>query len=125
MGAIGYETLLRTAYHCKTGIKGADANIYRNMENTERFLTMRAWGKTEAEKKQNHKTAFTTVRMYVRNALRDGLEKIKYRAQRKDIDAIEAMLETLYQSQFFNKAILDTIIGNASDIFFKNGLEEG
>ena len=126
MGAMGYESLLRTVYHCrKGGNKGADANIYRNMENTERSLTDLRWGKTEAEKKENHKTAFKEVRMYVRNALRDGLDKIKYRALQQDIATIENMQETLYQSQFYNKAALDIIIHKAEEIFFKNGLEEG
>ncbi len=126
MGAMGYESLLRTVYHCrKGGTKGADANIYRNMETTGRFLTDPNWNKTEAEKKENHKTAFKEVRMYVRNALRDGLEKIKYKAPQQDIFSIETMQETLYQSQFYNKAALDVIIHNAEDIFFKNGLEEG
>ena len=126
MGAMGYESLLRTVYHCrKGGNKGADANIYRNMEATERYLTDTRWGKTDAEKKENHKTAFKEVRMYVRNALRDGLEKIKYRALQQDIAILEDMQETLYQSQFYNKAALDTIIHKAEEIFFKNGLEEG
>lgn len=123
---MGYESLLRTVYHCsKGGSKGADANIYRNMESTERFLTDPNWRKTDAEKKENHKTAFKEVRMYVRNALRDGLEKIRYKASQQDLHNIESMQETLYQSTFFNKATLDLIIHNAEEIFFKNGLEEG
>ena len=126
MGAMGYESLLRTVYNCrKGGYKGADANIYRNMETTERFLTDPNWNRTDSEKKLNHKTAFTEVRMYVRNALRDGLDKIKYRATREDIDKIEEMQETLNQSHFFNKAALDVIIKRADQIFFKNNLEEG
>jgi len=126
MGAMGYESLIRMVYHCaKGGIKGADANIYRNMETTERFLTDVNWKRTEAEKKFNHKTAFTAVRMYVSNALRDGLEKIKYSATREDIEKIEAMQDTLYESDFYNKAALDAIIKKADQIFYKNGLEEG
>jgi hypothetical protein len=126
MGAMGYESLIRTVYHCvKGGTKGANANIYRNMETTERFLTDVNWKKTDAEKILNHKTAFTEVRMYVRNALRDGLEKIKYKATRQDIEAIELMQEKLYQNRFYNKAALDVIIHDAETIFFKNGLEEG
>jgi len=126
MGAIGYESLIRTVYNCKKGgAKGADANIYRNMEMTERYLTDITHYKAEAEKKQNHKTAFTTVRMFVRNALRDGLEKIKYSATREDIDKIEAMQDVLYEPGFYNKKRLDEIIKKADEIFFKNGLTEG
>jgi hypothetical protein len=126
MGALKYESLLCTVYNCsKGGNKGADANIYRNMEMTERFLTDLNQKKTGEEKKLNHKTAFTEVRQYVRNALRDGLEKIKYNASRHEIDHIEVMQETLNQSNFYNKASLDVIINKAEEIFFNNGLEEG
>jgi hypothetical protein len=95
------------------------------MEMTERFLTDLNQKKTGEEKKLNHKTAFTEVRQYVRNALRDGLEKIKYNASRNEIDNIEVMQETLNQSNFYNKASLDVIINKAEEIFFNNGLEEG
>lgn len=112
-------------YHCsKGGTKGANANIYRDMETTERFLTDVNWKRTEAEKKHNHIVTFGIVRMYVRNALRDGLEKIKYSAPTDDIAKIEAMQEILYQSDFYNKAALDVIINKADQIFYKNGLEE-
>jgi len=126
MGAMDYESLMRMVYHSSKSInKGANANIYRTMETTERFLTDVNWKRTDAEKKYNHKIAFTEVRMYVRNALRDGLEKIKYSATREDIEKIEAMQETLYESDFFNKAALDVIIKKADQIFYKNGLDEG
>ena len=126
MGATGYESLLRTVYNCnKGGTKGADANIYRNMEMTERLLSDMNLKKTDEEKKQDHKNAFTEVRMYVRNALNVGLEKIKYRASRQDIDKITLMQETLWQPKFYNKAALDAIMQHAEEIFFNNGLEEG
>jgi len=125
MSAMGYELLLRSVYNCgKGGVKGADAGVYHSMEIADRFRTDITWNKTKEVKEQNYINAFAEVKMYVRNALRNGLEKIKYRATEQDVDTIAEMQHTLNQFYFYHRSELDTIIDTANKIFFKNGLKE-
>ncbi len=125
MSAMGYELLLRSVYNCdRGGVKGADANIYRTLELAGRLRTDTNWDKTKEVKEQNYMTVFTEVKMYVGNALRNGLEKIKYSATEKDIDTIEEMQATLNQFYFYHKSELDRIIDTTNEIFFRNGLKE-
>jgi len=125
MSAMGYELLLRSVYNCgKGGVKGADASIYHTMETADQFRTNINWNKTKEVKEQNYINAFAEVKMYVRNALRNGLEKIKHRATDQDVDTIAEMQHTLNQFYFYHRSELDTIIATANKIFFKNGLKE-
>jgi len=125
MSARGYELLLCSVYNCAKGsVKGADARIYSAMEIADRLRTDINWNKTKEVKEQNYITAFTEVKMYVRNALRNGLEKIKHIASEEDTDTIKEMQNTLNQFYFYHKSELDTIIDTANKIFYKNGLKE-
>jgi hypothetical protein len=125
MPAMRYEMLLRSVYNCsRGGVKGADANVYRIMETAYRLRTDANWHKTKEVKELNYITNFTEVKMYVRNALRRGLEKIKYSACEEDIDAIAEMQTTLNQFHFYRKSTLDTIITTTNEIFRRNGLKQ-
>jgi hypothetical protein len=112
-------------YNCnRGGVKGADANIYRAMEIADRLRTDINWNKTKEVKQLNYIKSFTEVKMYVRNALRKGLEKIKYSASEQDIYTIQEMQTTLNQFHFYHKSVLDTIITSTNDIFRRNGLKQ-
>jgi hypothetical protein len=126
MSAMGYELLVRSVYNCsRSGTNGADANIYRAMETAELSLTDIRWDKTREVKEQHYITTFTEVKKFVRNALRNGLEKIKHRATEQELDRIKEMQSTLNQFHFYHKSELDIIINTANGIFGKNGLVEG
>ena len=121
-----YESLLRSVYNCGRGeVKGADADIYRRMEMAERHLTDTHWMKTEGVKREDYRTTFIEVRMYVRKALRDGLEKIKNNVTQEEGELIDDMGTMIHDPNFYNKIELDRIIGTAVFIFFKNGLKAG
>lgn len=123
---MGYELLLRSVYNCdRGGVKGADAYIYRTLELAERLRSDTNWNKTKEVKEQNYITVFTEVKMYVRNALRNGLEKIKHSATEQDIDTIKEMQTTLNQFYFYHKSELDRIINTTNEIFYRYGLKEG
>ncbi len=120
-----YEVLIRSVYNCGRGsAKGADADIYRRMDMAERIREDSISNKTQEEKDYDYRSKFSEVRANVRNALRDGLDKIKYRATKDDIEKIEEMYSTLHRLNFFDKKELDIIIESADEIFFKNGLTQ-
>jgi hypothetical protein len=125
MAAMEYELLLCSVYNCsRGGVKGADANIYRNLEIAQQFLTNSNWNKTQEVKDQNYMLAFAEVRMFVRNALRRGLDKIKYSASEEDLISIEEMQAILNQFNFYHKSELDRVINTSIKIFQRNGLRE-
>lgn len=125
MDAMEYEFLLRRVYHCgRHGVKGADADVYRRLELAETNLTNPYWNKTQEQKDYDYRSAFAEVKMYVRNALREGVEQIKYKATQAEIEKLENMETEIRSISFYDKNRLDEIIEEADDIFSKHGLEE-
>ena len=124
MDAMEYEYLLRRVYHCgRHGAKGADADIYRKLERAEVNLTNANWNKTQEEKEHDYNTAFAEVRMFVRNAFREGIKQVQHKTTKKEIEKLESMQTEVSSIGFYDKKRLDEIIEEADDIFRTHGLE--
>ena len=124
MDAMSYEYLLRRVYHCgRGGVKGADADIYRKLEHAATYLDDSNMKGTKEKKQQDYFNAFAEVKMYVRNALREGIRQVKHRTTKSEFTKLEAMEEEVHSIKFYDKTGLDEIIEEADDIFRKYGLE--
>lgn len=124
MDAMDYEFLLRRVYHCgRSGVKGADADVYRKLEHAEMHLNDPYWNKTQEQKEYDYRSSFAEVKMHVRNALVEGLKQIHYKATKQDVEKIEAMETQINSIRFYDKKRLDEVIDEADEIFRKYGLE--
>lgn len=118
-----YEYLIRKVYQTgRTNQNGADAAIYRRMENAYTNLSTKSLYANQSDREYEFRKQFTTVRSYVNEALSVGIEKIKYSASKEEISAVQNMRKKLDFS-FYDKEELDFIISEASAIFRKNGLD--
>lgn len=116
-----YENLLRAVY--KTGrdfSNGADADIYRNMEYSQRVIEDPNWGVSKQDKEYDFRVKFAKVRNNVRNALSEGTKKIQ--CTEEESKELTSMISTLGH-RFYDKEELDKIIIRAVDIFAKYGLK--
>jgi len=124
MDALDYEFLIRRIYHSgRTSKNGANADIYRKVETSLSHLNDPMWKKTQEQKNYDYASAFAEVRMYVRDAIAEGINKIRYRVSTQDLETLNAMQEKLHELHFYDKVILDEMIETADDIFNKNGLK--
>ena len=114
MDAMSYEFLLRRVYHCgRGGVKGADADIYRKVEHAMMYLDDPNWKGTKEKKQQDYYNAFAEVRMYMRNALQEGIKQVKYRATKSELAKLEGMETEVHSLGFNDKKRLDEIIDQA------------
>lgn len=120
-----YEFLLRKVYHCgRSSAKGADADIYRDMEHAHTDLTTKVMYATQSEREYEYRKRFAKVRRHVDDAIAEGIRQIKYSASKEDVERLQAIAGKL-NFDFYNKEELDKIIKEANDIFHKYGLSEG
>jgi len=117
-----YELLLRQVYHCEKNFSnGADACIYRAMEQAHIDLKTNVIYTTQLEQQQEFKKRITTVRNYVSKAITDGILQINHLASSDVIRELESEQEILTVS-FYEKEKLDEIIDKVSKLFHINGL---
>ena len=122
MEAMSYETLIRNVYGGgRTDKNGANADIYRAMERAYRELQSPMMNTSNDAKEVDFQQNFAGVRSHVRQAIEEGIGKIKYRATVDDITSLNSMKEKLGW-RFYDKEELDIIIHDATTIFFKNEL---
>lgn len=124
MDAMDYEFLLRRVYHCgRNGANGADADIYRKLERADFYLASTEGSETKEDREYDYRKAFAGVRSYVRQALRDGIKKVEYRATKEEAEKLEGMVAEVSGLHFYYKKRLDEIIDEADSIFRNHGLE--
>jgi hypothetical protein len=124
MDAMEYEYLIRRVYHCgRHGAKGADADIYRRLERAQAHLTSTHWNKTQEEKEHDYNTAFAEVRMFVKEAIREGIKQVQHRLTDKEAALLAAIQQEANKLGFYDKKRLDEIIEIVDEIFRKYGLE--
>lgn len=78
MDAMDYEFLLRRVYQCgRSEAKGADADIYNQMEDAWVYLTKPHGKKTQKQRRDDYRRAFLEVKIHVRNALVEGIKHLR------------------------------------------------
>ena len=124
MTGMQYENFVRRVYNCGRDYRnGADSDIYRKLEWADKDLVAVDHKLTGGQKEYtNYVDAFSAVRKYVRNSIRDGLVKIRYKASNDEMVSLEQMLVTLHGINFTDKKILDVFITDANNIFCRHGL---
>ena len=123
MQDILYECLIRQAYQCGRDYKrGADAVIYREMEQAHTDLTTKSMFNTQEEREYEFRKRFTAVRNYVDKAITEGIKQIKGSASSEEITSLESMQGSLNFS-FYDKDKLDEMINRASHLFNLKGLK--
>lgn len=124
MTGIQYENFVRRVYNCgRDHRQGADADIYKKLEWADKDLSAVDTKVTGGLKEYtNYIDAFATVKKFVRNSIRDGLGKIKYKVSDEEAGTLEQMLLTLQPVTFADKKMLDVLIVNANSIFCRHGL---
>jgi hypothetical protein len=121
MEAMTYELFMRAVYDCGRDYKkGADADIYRDMELTERLIDDSNWKGTKSEKEYNFQKNFSKVRNYVHDAMKSGMSKVAVSSAEKI--EVDEMVSRLGMT-FYSKKELDAIIERARDIFSAHGLK--
>lgn len=121
MEEMEYETLLRAVYITGRDFSnGADADIYRDMEYSQRVIEDPNWGVSKHDKEYDFRVKFTRVCNNVRNALSEGKKKIQCSDEHNK--EITTMISTLSR-RFYDKEELDKIIIRAVDIFANYGLK--
>lgn len=119
-----YEELLRRVYQCgRSGAKGADADYYWKMERALVHMNDPNWGKSKIAKENDFRSAFMEVKNYVRNALKDGVNKVYYSLQEKESQLLDGFIVNLNNISFFDKDRLDSIITESINIFDIHGLK--
>jgi len=124
MDSMHYEYFLRRVYHCgRDHRKGADSDIYKKMERAENDLNSAYSSKTQELKERDYLAAFASVRIFVKNAVRDGFEQIQFSTSTLETEKLESMIYSLRNLGFHDKKILDEFINSANAIFCRHGLE--
>lgn len=124
MTGIQYENFVRRVYNCGRDYRhGADADIYRKLEWADTDLAAVDTKVTGGLKEYtNYIDAFSIVKKFVRNSIREGLVKIRYKASKEEMGSLEEMLVTLERTNFADKKVLDVFITDANGIFCRHGL---
>ncbi|ANI89315.1 hypothetical protein A9P82_08500 [Arachidicoccus ginsenosidimutans] len=124
MEAMNYEYLLRMIYGCgRNNDNGANADIYRRLEQAEWHRNDPLWGKSQKEKENDYRNAFMKVRRYVEDAMLVGIREIQNAAAtEEDVQQLKTLRTELVNMQRLNKNRLDEIIDEATKIFRKNNL---
>jgi hypothetical protein len=123
MEAMNYEYLIRRVYNCgRNYSKGADADIYRQMQHAHNDLTTKTMYKTQNEREYEYRSSFAAVRGNVDKAIKEGIKQVNYTAKKEDITELQTMSADLTMD-FYDKSKLDTIISRADKIFHSCGLE--
>ena len=124
MGALEYEYLIRRVYNRRrTASHGANADIYRKLERAEMHLDDPNWSKTKDQKEYDYRSAFVEVREYIRQAIKEGLEMVRHKADQAEIASLESMASTLHRIDFYDKGKLDEFIDCSNILFHKYSLE--
>ncbi|RYD56703.1 MAG: hypothetical protein EOP56_11690 [Sphingobacteriales bacterium] len=122
MQAMLYEYLIRRVYSTGRNYnKGADADIYRDMDTHYRDLETKSMYRTQEEREYEYQKRFAKVRRHVAEAIRDGIDKIRHSISEQDLKTLHEF-ESLLTSRFDDKVMLDNIINKATDVFHANGL---
>ena len=124
MTGIQYENFVRRVYNCGRDHRtGADADIYRKLEWADKNLSAVDTKLTGGLKEYtSYVDAFSIVKRFVRNAVRDGLSKIRYHASKEEMSSLDEMVVTLERVNFSDKKVLDVFITDANNIFCRHGL---
>lgn len=123
MDAMEYEFLLRSVYKCGRDYeKGADADIYRDMERAYTFMENKTLHTTRDDPEYEYRVAFAKVRGNVENAITEGIAKVRYTATTEDMQALEQM-KSLLTYQMYDKQMLDKVIDDSGIIFHRYGLQ--
>lgn len=125
MEAMSYEYLIRRVHNCGRTIKnGADASLYRTMEQAFYNIETKTLFETQADREYEYRKAFSAVRRNVDDALIIGIKKLQHKAVKDDLDELQSMSDQL-DFEFYKKEKLDTILKRANSIFHQYGLEIG
>ena len=121
MESMGYEFLVRMAYHCaRHGSPGANADIYRKMERALRRLDPpHIYSKTKEELEYDYRGEAVVVKRYVLDAISEGMKQIYDAA---DNEKLKQLKSKLHMDEY-DKKIIDEVIKEASEIFRKHKLE--
>lgn len=125
MEAMNYEYLIRRVYNCgRTNINGANADIYRIMEQLFHNFETKNLFEKQTDREYEFRKVFSKVRRHVDDAIAVGIKKIEHVANEEDLDKLLDM-STELDVQFYDKVRIDNIIHLSNDIFHKYGLEIG
>ena len=124
MTGMQYENFVRRVFNCSRDHRhGADADIYRKLEWADTDLAAVDTKLTGGMKEYtNYIDAFSIVKKFVRNSIREGLQKIRFKASTEEMASLQEMLVTLERINFADKKVLDVYIANANSIFCRHGL---
>lgn len=102
---------------------GADADAYRKLERAAMHLNDPNWRKTKEEKENDNKSAFAEIKMYVRNAITEGKNQIKFQTSEDDLNILSEIEVTLHKHDFYDQKKLQEMMEIVDDIFREKGLE--
>lgn len=123
MESMYYELLIRAVFQTlRTHKNGADADIYRGMEHAHRELTAKTKIGSQDDREYEYRKAFAAVRMNVEQALKKGMDSIKYSASPEELETLNEMISS-FTFEFYDKEKIDQIIIRAIAIFRNHGLE--
>lgn len=106
----------------RSGVRKADADIYRRLERAERHLHDPHWTLSQIEKEHAFRSAFAEIKSNLRDAIQEGKRLLKYKISPEDITTLENIEQKL-TIHFFDKPELETMMETIENIFAKYGLE--
>lgn len=120
MNGMHYEKLMKMAHQCHyNGVRGANAEIYRNMDRVIRELQFPEISHHPVDQLEYiAKIAIGEVRGYTETAIRKAITMIK---NAEDKDTLNNLLLTIPTNSCERQA-LDNAISKAIDILVKNNI---
>ena len=125
MGALKYEYLLRRIYQVgRGGRKGADADVYRELERAERLYTLevenvknnrpKTWNKSNDELEYEYQVQCHKIWRFLSEAIKEGIIRYQSKFSHEEINELE---NCIVEPDPLTRDAIENVITKAEDIF--------